>query len=59
MSFYNLVVRFHEFEIRKQCPEVFVIRKTLTEMAKDARLDEVGSTYLLSAEVVANVFLNL
>ena len=51
--------KFHEFEIRKQCPEVFVIRKTLTEMAKDARLDEVGSIYLLSAEGVANVFLNL
>ena len=25
--------KFHEFEIRKQCPEVFVIRKTLTELA--------------------------
>ena len=43
LFFYFLVDRFHEFEIRKQCPEVFVIRKTLTEMANDARLDEVGS----------------
>jgi len=36
--------KFHEFEIRKQCPEVFVVRKTLTEignrghLSKDKRL---------------------
>ena len=35
------VFRFHEFEIRRQCPEVFVIRRTLTQMADEARLDEV------------------
>ena len=49
-------IRFHEFEIRKQCPEVFVIRKTLTEMAKDARLDEVG--WLWMANVFLVLFLN-
>merc|ERR1719460_2718923 len=32
--------RFHEFEIRRQCPEVFVIRKTLTQMAEDASLTQ-------------------
>ena len=36
-----LLIRFHEFEVRKQCPEVFVIRRTLTQMANEARLDEV------------------
>jgi len=32
--------KFHEFEIRKQCPEVFVIRKTLTEIGKRGKLTE-------------------
>ena len=49
-------IRFHEFEIRKQCPEVFVIRKTLTEMAKDARLDEVVRKHMYLLRM-ANVFL--
>ena len=40
--------KFHEFEIRKQCPEVFVIRKTLTELGRKAELREVGKiTFLL------------
>jgi len=30
--------RFHEFEIRKQCPDVFVVRKTLTQLAEEASL---------------------
>jgi len=48
--------KFHEFEIRKQCPEVFVIRKTLTELADRASLTsdkrlmidgyEVGVVYM-------------
>ena len=48
--------RFHEFEIRKQCPEVFVVRKTLTELAEEASLSadkrlmvdgmEVGVIYM-------------
>ena len=33
--------KFHEFEIRKQCPEAFVIRKTLTELGRKAELREV------------------
>jgi len=32
--------KFHEFEIRKQCPEVFVIRKTLTQLTTEACLTE-------------------
>ena len=48
--YYLLFARFHEFEIRKQCPEVFVIRKTLTEMANDARLDEVGSISIIYSQ---------
>ena len=33
--------KFHEFEIRRQCPEVFVIRKTLTDLAKRGYLTKV------------------
>ena len=33
--------KFHEFEIRRQCPDVFVIRKTLTEMAERGVMKEV------------------
>merc|ERR1719391_1940579 len=32
--------KFHEFEIRKQCPEVFVVRKTLTDIGKRGKLTE-------------------
>jgi len=31
--------RFHEFEIRKIKPQVTVIRRTLTEVAEQAKLD--------------------
>ena len=31
--------KFHEFEIRRQCPEVRVIRKTLTDLAN--RLEKI------------------
>merc|ERR1719400_2091378 len=43
--------KFHEFEVRKQCPEVFVMRKTLTQMAKDARLDEEKRLWVGESEV--------
>ena len=33
--------KFHEFEIRRQCPEVFVIRKTLTDLGKRGYLTKV------------------
>ena len=32
--------KFHEFEVRRQCPEVFVVRKTLTQLADEASLTE-------------------
>jgi len=32
--------KFHEFEIRRQCPQVFVIRKTLTEIGERGQLTE-------------------
>ena len=32
---------FNEFEIRRQCPDVFVIRETLTELAERAEMKEV------------------
>ena len=47
LTFSNfLLIRFHEFEVRKQCPEVFVIRRTLTQMANEARLDEVDYFFM-------------
>ena len=33
--------KFHEFEIRRQCPEVFVIRKTLTDLGNRGYLTQV------------------
>ena len=30
--------KFHEFEIRKQNPSVYVIRKTLTQVADEGKL---------------------
>ena len=33
--------KFHEFEIRRQCPDVFVIRKTLTQIAETGTLTQV------------------
>merc|ERR1712002_875143 len=32
--------KFHEFEIRRQCPDVFVIRKTLTQIAETGTLTQ-------------------
>jgi len=32
--------KFHEFEIRRQCPEVFVVRKTLTQIAETGTLTQ-------------------
>jgi len=32
--------KFHEFEVRRQCPEVFVVRRTLTQLADEASLTE-------------------
>ena len=40
--------KFHEFEIRRQCPEVFVIRKTLTDLGKRGYLTKVRRRLLRS-----------
>ena len=33
--------KFHEFEIRSQCPDVYVVRKTLTQIAETGTLTKV------------------
>jgi len=43
--------KFHEFEIRRQCPDVFVIRKTLTEMADRAEMKQDKSLWIDGNEV--------
>ena len=43
--------KFHEFEIRKQNPSVYVIRKTLTEVAKEGKLMEDKRLFVDSQEV--------
>jgi hypothetical protein len=37
--------KFHEFEIRRQCPEAMVIRKTLTEVGQLGQVTEVSSCF--------------
>ena len=44
--------KFHEFEIRKQNPAVYVIRKTLTEVAKEGKLMEDKRLYVDNQEVM-------
>ncbi len=48
--------KFHEFEIRKQNPDVFVIRKTLTEVADEGRLDENKRLFVGKDEVAVVYF---
>jgi len=43
--------KFHEFEIRRQCPDVFVIRKTLTEMGNRAQMKEDKTLWIDGHEV--------
>eukprot|EP00092_Neocalanus_flemingeri_P009940 GFUD01010718.1.p1 GENE.GFUD01010718.1~~GFUD01010718.1.p1 ORF type:complete len:482 (+),score=144.35 GFUD01010718.1:71-1516(+) len=43
--------KFHEFEIRRQCPEVYVIRKTLTELGNRAEMKEDKSLWIDGHEV--------
>eukprot|EP00090_Calanus_glacialis_P028451 TRINITY_DN4569_c0_g1_i2.p1 TRINITY_DN4569_c0_g1~~TRINITY_DN4569_c0_g1_i2.p1 ORF type:complete len:481 (-),score=128.38 TRINITY_DN4569_c0_g1_i2:814-2256(-) len=43
--------KFHEFEIRRQCPDVFVIRKTLTELASRAEMKDDKSLWIDGQEV--------
>ena len=48
--------KFHEFEIRKQNPDVFVIRKTLTEVADQGRLDDEKRLFIGKDEVAVIYF---
>lgn len=43
--------KFHEFEIRRQDPEVFVMRKTLTEVGQEGKLDEQKRLWIDGVEV--------
>jgi len=43
--------KFHEFEIRRQCPDVFVIRKTLTDLAERGVLEKDKTLWIDGAEV--------
>jgi hypothetical protein len=33
--------KFHEFEVRRQCPDARVVRKTLTEVGKQGHVTQV------------------
>jgi len=48
--------KFHEFEIRRQNPEVFVVRKTLTEIAKEGKLVGDDSKLVVDGHEVAVVY---
>ena len=47
--------KFHEFEIRKQNPSVYVIRKTLTQVAKEGKLMD-GKRLYVDGHEVSNLF---
>ena len=48
--------KFHEIEIRKQNPDVWVIRKNLTEISKEGRLDENSKRLYVGKHEVAVVY---
>ena len=48
--------KFHEFEIRKQNPDVWVLRKTLTEVAERGSLDEKTRKLFVEGVEVAMVY---
>jgi len=48
--------KFHEFEIRNQCPEVFVIRKTLTDLAERGSLTE-DKRLMIDGKEVAVIYM--
>ena len=51
--------KFHEFEIRRQCPDVFVIRKTLTDIGERGVLMKViGFKYSSLARAAALQLVN-
>ena len=48
--------KFHEFEIRRQNPDVFVLRKTLTEVADHGRLDSEKRLFIGDIEIAVIYF---
>ena len=48
--------KFHEFEIRKQNADVFVLRKTLTEVAERGSLNEKTRKLFVDGIEVAMVY---
>ena len=48
--------KFHEFEIRRQNPDVFVLRKTLTEVAERGSLDAATKKLFVDGVEVAMVY---
>ena len=48
--------KFHEFEIRRQNPDVFVLRKTLTEVTERGSLDEKTRKLFVEGIEVAMVY---
>ena len=48
--------KFHEFEIRRQCPHVFVIRKTLTQIGQSGKLSN-DKKLLVDGHEVAVIYM--
>ena len=48
--------KFHEFEIRRQCPEVFVIRRTLTEIGNRGKLT-ADKRLIIDGQEVAVIYM--
>ena len=48
--------KLHEFEIRRQNPDVFVVRKTLTEVAEQGKLVSDDSRLFVDGHEVAVVY---
>ena len=48
--------KFHEFKIRELNPDVFVVRKTLTEMANEGKLDAEKRHFVDGQEVAVVYF---
>ena len=49
--------KFHEFEIREQCPSVYVVRKTLTQVADEGSLTSDKRLIVDGHEVIKNQIL--
>ena len=48
--------RFHEFEIRRQNPDVYVIRKSLAEVYKEGSIDKNKKRLFVGKQEVAVVY---